>query len=81
MPTTKGGLRMKDHICIPKDEEIRAKIFREGHDSKYGIHPWCTKTSELEIDEPISSHDDMNWIIAFKEDQAKCRLIMIIKKA
>ena len=38
-----GTLWLKERICIPKDKEIRTQILREGHDSKYAIHPGCTK--------------------------------------
>ena len=38
-----GTLWLKDRICVPKDEQIRGEILREGHDSKYSIHPGSTK--------------------------------------
>ena len=38
-----GTLWLKDRICVPKDELIRGEILREGHDSKYSIHPGSTK--------------------------------------
>ena len=33
-----GTLWLKDRICVPKDEQIRGEILKEGHDSKYSIH-------------------------------------------
>jgi hypothetical protein len=33
----------KDRICVPTVEELRAEILKEGHDSKYCIHPGNTK--------------------------------------
>jgi len=38
-----GTLWLKDRICVPKDEQIRGEILKEGHDSKYSIHPGSTK--------------------------------------
>jgi hypothetical protein len=38
-----GMLWLKDRICIPQNREIRDLILREPHDSRYSIHPGCTK--------------------------------------
>ena len=38
-----GTLWLKDRICVPKDGQIRGEILREGHNSKYSIHPGSTK--------------------------------------
>jgi hypothetical protein len=35
----KDTLWFKDHLVIPKDYELRKKIFDEVHTSKYSIHP------------------------------------------
>jgi hypothetical protein len=36
-------LWLKDHICVPGSKEIRDSILKEAHDSRYSIHPGCTK--------------------------------------
>jgi hypothetical protein len=38
-----GTLWLKDRICIPRSKEIRDSILKEAHDSRYSIHPGCTK--------------------------------------
>jgi hypothetical protein len=38
-----GTLWLKDHICIPRSKEIRDSILKEAHNSRYSIHPGCTK--------------------------------------
>jgi hypothetical protein len=38
-----GTLWLKDHICVPQNKEIRDSILKEAHDSRYSIHPGCTK--------------------------------------
>jgi hypothetical protein len=38
-----GTLWLKDRICVPQHKEIRDSILREAHDSRYSIHPGCTK--------------------------------------
>jgi polyhydroxyalkanoate synthesis regulator phasin len=38
-----GTLWLKDRICIPRSKEIRDSILKEAHDSRYLIHPGCTK--------------------------------------
>jgi ribonuclease HI len=38
-----GTLWLKDRICVPRNREIRDSILREAHDSRYSIHPSCTK--------------------------------------
>jgi hypothetical protein len=38
-----GTLWLKDRICIPQNREIRDSILKEDHDSRYSIHPGCTK--------------------------------------
>jgi hypothetical protein len=39
----KGTLWFKAHLVIPKNLELRLKIFDEAHTSKYSIHPGSTK--------------------------------------
>jgi predicted RNase H-related nuclease YkuK (DUF458 family) len=34
-----GTLWFKDHLVVPKNHELRKKIFDETHTSKYSIHP------------------------------------------
>jgi hypothetical protein len=36
-------LWVKDHLVVPKNHELRKKIFDEAHTSKYFIHPGSTK--------------------------------------
>jgi hypothetical protein len=36
-------LWLKDHICVPRNKEIRDSILKEAHDSRYSIHPGCMK--------------------------------------
>jgi hypothetical protein len=38
-----GTLWLKDHICVPQNKGIRESILKEAHDSRYSIHPGCTK--------------------------------------
>jgi hypothetical protein len=38
-----GTLWLKDRICVPQNKEIRESILKEAHDSRYSIHPGCTK--------------------------------------
>jgi hypothetical protein len=38
-----GTLWLKDRICVPQDKEIQDSILQEAHDSRYSIHPGCTK--------------------------------------
>jgi hypothetical protein len=38
-----GTVWLKDRICVPQDQGIRAEILDEAHNSKYAIHPGCTK--------------------------------------
>jgi hypothetical protein len=38
-----GMLWLKDRICVPQNKEIRDSILKEAHDSRYSIHPGCTK--------------------------------------
>jgi polyhydroxyalkanoate synthesis regulator phasin len=38
-----GTLWLKDRICVPQNKEIRDSILKEAHDSRYSIHPGCTK--------------------------------------
>jgi hypothetical protein len=39
----KDTLWFKDRLLVPKDHELRKKIFDEAHTSKYSIHPDSTK--------------------------------------
>jgi hypothetical protein len=38
-----GTLWLKDRICVPRSKEIRDSILKEAHNSRYSIHPGCTK--------------------------------------
>jgi hypothetical protein len=38
-----GTLWLKDCICVPQNKGIRDLILKEAHDSRYSIHPSCTK--------------------------------------
>jgi hypothetical protein len=38
-----GTLWFKDHLVVPKDHELRKKIFDEAHTFKYSFHPSSTK--------------------------------------
>jgi hypothetical protein len=38
-----GTLWFKDRLVVPKDHELRKKIFDEAHTCKYSIHPGSTK--------------------------------------
>jgi hypothetical protein len=38
-----GALWFKDHLMVPKNHELRKKIFDEAHTSKYSIYPGSTK--------------------------------------
>jgi hypothetical protein len=38
-----GTLWFKDHLVVPKNHELRKKIFDEAHTSKYSIHTGSTK--------------------------------------
>jgi hypothetical protein len=38
-----GTLWLKDRICVPRNNEIRNSILKESHNSRYSIHPGCTK--------------------------------------
>jgi hypothetical protein len=38
-----GTLWFKDRLVVPKNHELRKKIFDEVHTSKYSIHPDSTK--------------------------------------
>jgi hypothetical protein len=38
-----GALWFKDRLVVPKNQELRNKIFSEAHTSKYSIHPSSTK--------------------------------------
>src|SRR5688572_17940895 len=39
----KGTVWLKDIIYVAKDQTIRESILKEAHNSKYSIHPVCTK--------------------------------------
>ena len=36
-------LRFRDRICVPNDSDIKNQILRDGHNSKYTMHPGSTK--------------------------------------
>jgi hypothetical protein len=38
-----GTLWFKDHLVVPKNHELRKKVFDEAHTSKYSIHPIAQK--------------------------------------
>lgn len=38
-----GTLWLKQRICVPTNQHIRDAILLEAHNSKYSIHPGCTK--------------------------------------
>jgi hypothetical protein len=38
-----GALWYKGRICVPNIKELKAKIFREAHESAYSIHPGGNK--------------------------------------
>jgi hypothetical protein len=38
-----GTLWLKNYICVPRSKEILDSILKEAHDSRYSIHPRCTK--------------------------------------
>ena len=38
-----GTLWLKNQLCVPQDHQIRESILLEAHNSKYSIHPGCTK--------------------------------------
>jgi hypothetical protein len=38
-----GTLWLKERICVPQNKETRGSILKEAHDSRYSIHPGCTK--------------------------------------
>jgi hypothetical protein len=38
-----GTIWLKDRICVPQDQGIHTEILGEVHNSKYSIHPGCTK--------------------------------------
>jgi hypothetical protein len=38
-----GTLWLKNHICVPRSQEIRDSILKEAHDSRYSIRLGCTK--------------------------------------
>jgi polyhydroxyalkanoate synthesis regulator phasin len=38
-----GTLWLKDRICVPRSKGIQDSILKEVDDSRYSIHPGCTK--------------------------------------
>jgi hypothetical protein len=44
-----GTLWLKDRICVPQNKEIRDSILKEAHDSRYSIHPGCTKMYKVSV--------------------------------
>ena len=38
-----GGMRYKDRLVVPSNEELRRKILNEAHHSKLSIHPGSNK--------------------------------------
>ena len=41
-----GALWFEDRICVSRVPELRDAILREAHDSRFSIHPGCTKMFE-----------------------------------
>ena len=46
-----GLLRFGDRICVPNDPDIKNQILREGHNSKYTMHP-----SSIKMYRDLQSH-------------------------
>ena len=67
----KGKLRLWSEG--PRGGEAWARLGTDGPRQRW-------RASKVKIDRPKRSCDDMEWIISFKEDQAKCWLMMMIKK-
>jgi hypothetical protein len=70
-----GTLWLKDRICVPQDQGISIEILDEAHNSKYAIHPGCTKMYQ-----DLKDHfwwNDMRMDIA--EFVAKCDICRRIK--
>ena len=38
-----GVLRVRDHLCVPKNAELRKELLKESHDSTLSTHPGSTK--------------------------------------
>ena len=38
-----GTLWLKNRLCVPQDQQIGESILSEAHNSRYSIHPSCTK--------------------------------------
>jgi hypothetical protein len=38
-----GTLWLKNRLCVPQDQQIHESILSEAHNSRYSIHPGCTK--------------------------------------
>ena len=38
-----GVLRCKNRLYVPNVDELRKRIMREAHHSRYSVHPWSTK--------------------------------------
>jgi len=36
-------LRFQNHLCVPKNGELRKQILEEGHKTRYSVHPGGTK--------------------------------------
>ncbi|PUZ76258.1 hypothetical protein GQ55_1G274800 [Panicum hallii var. hallii] len=70
-----GTIWLKDRICVPQDQGIRAEILDEAHNSKYAIHPGCTKMYQDLKDR--FWWNDMRTDIA--EFMAKCDICRRIK--
>ena len=62
-----GGFRAMDHVVVKLEQRL-------GTD---GPMQWW-RASEVKIDEPIRSHDDMKWLISFV-DQGWCMCCINIK--
>ena len=70
-----GTTWLKNRICVPRDQKIRMDILNEAHNSKYSIHPGCTKMYQ-----DLNGHfwwRDMRKDIA--EYVAKCDICRRIK--
>jgi hypothetical protein len=58
-----GTLWLKDRICVPRSKEIQDMALKEAHDSRYPIHPGCTKMyQDLKV---------QSWWEKMREDNAE----------
>lgn len=72
-----GTQWLKQRICVPQNQQIRDAIFSEAHNSKYSIHPGCTKmycdlcflSFSISVGMPspffIIHHQCLLWLVLF----------------